>query len=561
MRLIESAAIGAHFIAGRHTARACGRPTPMDKPSTRALVWFRRDLRVDDHAALYHALRAARQVWCAFVFDRDILDPLPRADRRVEFIREAWSSSTPQLRALGGATARRRAPDRAPRPRRATRSSRLAAALHVQAVYANHDDDPAALRARRRGCAARWPTSASPCTPQGPRDVRAQRGADRKRQALQRLHALQERLAEEARRLLPARPTRSSGMPAALAAAAGRRATARVPALAALGFEPTNLQRCRSTAGSAGAPRRCSPTSSRRIDALRRRRATSRRVKGPSYLGVHLRFGTMSIRAAGARGARAHARPERRAAPRPGCRSWSGATSTTRSCTTIPHVVGAQLQARVRPHPLGARQATPTTRFAAWCEGRTGYPLVDAAMAQINQTGYMHNRLRMVAASFLCKDLGIDWRRGERYFAAAPERLRPGVQQRRLAVGGLDRLRRPAVVPHLQPGDAERAVRPRGQLHPPLPAAAGARCRRRADPRAVDGAADRARGGRRRARAATTRGRSSTTPRRARRRCSATRWSSAARGAAPRRLRPPAQAVGRGARCSGAISASRSSSE
>jgi len=55
--------------------------------------------------------------------------------------------------------------------------------------------------------------------------------------------------------------------------------------------------------------------------------------------------------------------------------------------------------------------------FQAWCEGRTGYPLVDAAMAQINQTGYMHNRLRMVVASFLVKDLGIDWRWGERYFA------------------------------------------------------------------------------------------------------------------------------------------------
>jgi deoxyribodipyrimidine photo-lyase len=55
--------------------------------------------------------------------------------------------------------------------------------------------------------------------------------------------------------------------------------------------------------------------------------------------------------------------------------------------------------------------------FAAWCEGRTGYPLVDAAMAQLNQTGYMHNRLRMVTACFLVKDLGIDWRWGERYFA------------------------------------------------------------------------------------------------------------------------------------------------
>jgi deoxyribodipyrimidine photo-lyase len=55
--------------------------------------------------------------------------------------------------------------------------------------------------------------------------------------------------------------------------------------------------------------------------------------------------------------------------------------------------------------------------LAAWREARTGYPLVDAAMRQINATGYMHNRLRMVTASFLAKDLLVDWRRGERYFA------------------------------------------------------------------------------------------------------------------------------------------------
>ena len=61
--------------------------------------------------------------------------------------------------------------------------------------------------------------------------------------------------------------------------------------------------------------------------------------------------------------------------------------------------------------------ATATYRTSRWCEGRTGYPLVDAAMAQLLQSGYMHNRLRMVAASFLVKDLGIDWRWGERYFA------------------------------------------------------------------------------------------------------------------------------------------------
>lgn len=55
-------------------------------------------------------------------------------------------------------------------------------------------------------------------------------------------------------------------------------------------------------------------------------------------------------------------------------------------------------------------------QFEAWCEGRTGYPIVDAAMRQLKHCGYMHNRCRMITASFLAKDLLIDWRMGERYF-------------------------------------------------------------------------------------------------------------------------------------------------
>ena len=128
----------------------------MDKPLASALVWFRRDLRCDDHAALYHALRAARQVWCGFVFDREILDGLPRADRRVEYIHDSVVALDVDLRALaarhgvaGGGliVAHGRASEELPR---------LARALRVQAVYANHDDDPAALArdARVRGALA-----------------------------------------------------------------------------------------------------------------------------------------------------------------------------------------------------------------------------------------------------------------------------------------------------------------------------------------------------------------------------------------------------------------------
>ena len=92
--------------------------------------------------------------------------------------------------------------------------------------------------------------------------------------------------------------------------------------------------------------------------------------------------------------------------------------------------------------------------FAAWCAGQTGYPLVDAAMRQINQSGYMHNRLRMVVASFLTKDLGIDWRRGEAYFEALLNDFELSIEQWRVAVGGVERLRCAAVFPHLQSGDA-----------------------------------------------------------------------------------------------------------
>ena len=117
----------------------------MEKSLDTALVWFRRDLRTSDQAALFHALKAARRVWCAFVFDRDLLDPLPRADRRVEFILQSVEALDAELAELG-----RRHDNHGVRliVRQGPGSDAivaLASELHVQAVYANHDDDPYAL--------------------------------------------------------------------------------------------------------------------------------------------------------------------------------------------------------------------------------------------------------------------------------------------------------------------------------------------------------------------------------------------------------------------------------
>ncbi|MDP3138399.1 MAG: deoxyribodipyrimidine photo-lyase, partial [Burkholderiaceae bacterium] len=115
----------------------------MEKTYPRGLMWFRRDLRAQDNAALHLALRSCREVLCVFVFDRAILDPLPRRDRRVEFIRESLVELDEDLRRLSGRAGAglivRHAVAAAELPR-------IAAELHAQAVFANHDEEPGAIR-------------------------------------------------------------------------------------------------------------------------------------------------------------------------------------------------------------------------------------------------------------------------------------------------------------------------------------------------------------------------------------------------------------------------------
>jgi deoxyribodipyrimidine photo-lyase len=150
-----------------------------------------------------------------------------------------------------------------------------------------------------------------------------------------------------------------------------------------------------------------------RMDAYEERRDFPA-LKGPSYLSVHLRFGTVSIREL------VSAAQERVQRGSRGAEVWRSELAWRdfyfQILANFPHVAGSAFKA-----PYDAivwdEGAEADALFEAWCEGRTGYPLVDAAMAQLNLTGYMHNRLRMVVGSFLVKNLGIDWRRGERYFA------------------------------------------------------------------------------------------------------------------------------------------------
>lgn len=374
-----------------------------------ALVWMRRDLRVDDHAAMWHALRTARRVWCGFVFDRAILDPLPRADRRVEFIRDSLVGVDAELRALAASHGVEGAGLIVRHGQAVDQIVALARSLAVQAVYASHDDDPRALArdARARGALADAGIMLHTCkdhvilerdevmTASGsPFSVfTPYRNAWLRK--LEPSHLEPYPVARHAGALAP-RPACEPG----------------VPTLPEIGFEPTNLHQLRLPSGPAGAQELLDDFLDR-IDRYHETRDFPA-VKGPSYLGPHLRFGTVSVRRLVRE---AH---QRAAAGSRGAEVWLAELVWREFYHQVlhhhPHVVGHAF----RPACDGIRWEhgrKADEHFAAWCEGRTGYPLVDAAMHQITQTGYMHNRLRMIVASFLTKDLGIDWRRGEAWFA------------------------------------------------------------------------------------------------------------------------------------------------
>jgi deoxyribodipyrimidine photo-lyase len=380
----------------------------VNKPLDRALVWLRRDLRADDNAALYHALRAARQVWCCFVFDRSILDPLPRADRRVEFIRDSLVGVDAELRSLaashgieGAGLVVRHGWARDELPA-------LAATLGVQAVYANHDDDPAALA---RDAAVRGTLADAGVVLHTSKDHVVFERSELLTQAGSPFSVF---TPYRSAWLKKAEPYFLSAYPVArhASALAPRPAGETLPALAALGFERTNLHTLRLPSGPAGGEELLADFL-RRIDRYAETRDFPA-VKGPSYLSTHLRFGTLSVR----RLAReAHGRL--RAGSR-GAEVWLSELIWRDFYHQVLHHHPRVVTQCFKPecdHIRWEHGRHADALFAAWCEGRTGYPLIDAAMHQINQTGYMHNRLRMVVASFLTKDLGLDWRRGEAYFA------------------------------------------------------------------------------------------------------------------------------------------------
>jgi deoxyribodipyrimidine photo-lyase len=371
------------------------------------LVWLRRDLRLHDNPALAAALAQCARVHCVFVLDTDILDALPLRDRRVEFIQASLLELDAALRHAAGQegagliVCHGLASQEIPR---------LAHALQVQAVFAAKDYEPLALQ----------------------RDATVQQVLHAQGQAFQQM---KDHVVFEEREVLTqtgkpygvftpylrawlARlgdsPLPLHTLPSPCAQLAERPAAYAkpVPTLQQIGFAPSNLQSLCLPTGMSGAQRLLDDFVARidRYDETRNFPA----VKGPSYLGVHLRFGTVSIRHL------VNLARQQMAAGSAGAQTWLAELVWrdfyVQILANFPRVASGAFKPE---YDAIAWDQGPQADalFAAWCSGTTGYPLVDAAMAQLNQTGYMHNRLRMVTGSFLVKHLGLDWRLGERYFS------------------------------------------------------------------------------------------------------------------------------------------------
>jgi deoxyribodipyrimidine photo-lyase len=373
------------------------------------LMWFRRDLRTDDNTALWAALQSCKVVHCVFVLDTDILDALARADRRVEFILHSLEDLDRGLRELG------ERPGTGLMVRHGSARQeivRLAQALHVQTVFATHDDEPDAQARDTQVRAALADHAIALHTFKDHVVFERQEILTQGGSPYTVFTPYKKAWLAKAQQVAPLPDHDPRPYAAALAPVPDGQPQG-VPALADIGFEPTNLAALKIPTGSSGG-RVALAEFLERMDQYHATRDFPA-VKGPSYLGVHLRFGTLSIRKLATLALQSAAQGSEGAATWLSELIWRDFYAQI--LANFPRV-GAGHAFR---HDYDAihwdHGAHGKKLFQAWCEGRTGYPLVDAAMAQLNQSGYMHNRLRMVAGSFLVKDLGVDWRWGEKYFA------------------------------------------------------------------------------------------------------------------------------------------------
>jgi deoxyribodipyrimidine photo-lyase len=345
-----------------------------------ALFWFRRDLRLDDNAGLFHALKGPEPVIPIFIFDTHILDELKdKADKRVDFIYREIKRLQEQLLSWGSSLLVYHST-----PLEAFK--KLLQQYDIACVYTNHDYEPYAVHRDKEV-----------------QQLLATKGIALKTYKDQVIFERQEVVKDDGAPYTVFTPYskkwKSQLQPFYLKPYPTLKykhnfrklEATKIPSLASLGFENT---------GTAFPEPEVNEGLLRTYDQTRDIPA----VDGTSKLGLHLRFGTVSIR-------------------------QLAGIATGLNETFLNELIWREFFMMILwhfPRVINTSFKEEYDRiiwrnkkeeFERWCNGTTGYPIVDAGMRELNATGFMHNRVRMITASFLTKHLLIDWRWGEAYFA------------------------------------------------------------------------------------------------------------------------------------------------
>ena len=344
------------------------------------LFWFRRDLRLDDNAGLYHALKKGIPVLPIFIFDQNILNKLDdKKDARVEFIHQAILNLNENLKELGSSIkVFHSAPEKA--------FKELAKEYVINSVYANHDYQPYANE-RDNGIKElllknniEFKTFKDQCIFEKDEVIKDDGKPYTVFTPYSRKWKL--RLTDFHLKPYPNKKYFSNFY---------KTKALEVPSLKELGFEKSGLE----------FP---STTISKSIVTNYKEQRDFPAIKGTSKLSVHLRFGTVSIRALAKQALLLN-------------ETWLNELIWRDFYMMILHHFPHAAKNSFKPQYDRIEWRNNESEFKAWCEGKTGFPIVDAGMRELNATGFMHNRVRMIVASFLVKDLLIDWRWGEAYFA------------------------------------------------------------------------------------------------------------------------------------------------
>jgi len=360
-----------------------------------SLIWLRRDLRLYDNAALFHALKNSNQVYVVFIFDTHILNKLKnKQDRRIEFIHSSLSEIKEGLNRQDSDLIVEMGEPESLIPKLISKYK--CDSLYINRDYEKyaHDRDNLIIKLLAKNQINTYTFKDQVLFEKD--EILTQSNKPYTVFTPYKNNHLK-KLAEEGIHLYDCDMYKSNF---------AKFSYKSIPTLEELQFEKTNLEDFNIPSGTSGGKKLLEKFNNNIKYYSSNRNYPF--IRGVSYLSVHNRFGTLSIR---------HLAKMAIEADNDGSATWLSELIWRdfyfQIVANFPHVSENK---SFKPQFENLQFENDINKFEAWKNGLTGFPIIDAAMKQINQTGYMHNRLRMIVSSFLVKDLLIDWRWGEQYF-------------------------------------------------------------------------------------------------------------------------------------------------